>query len=69
MARKQKFAEHTRLRELAMEILLDRAKDRQVCLRVQALMNSEDTLSPEEVFEELTALKQREMAFTNSLWT
>ena len=55
---KNKFAEFTELREMAMDILRDRAKERNVCLRVQSLMNSEDMLSAEQVFEELRALKK-----------
>ena len=61
---KNKFAEFTELREMAMDILRDRAKERKVCLRVQALMNSEDMLSVEQVLEELRALKKGGMAFT-----
>jgi len=61
---KNKFAEFTELREMAMDILRDRAKERNVCLRVQALMNSEDMLSVEQVLEELRALKKGRMAFT-----
>ena len=61
---KNKFAEFTELREMAMDILRDRAKDRKVCLRVQALMNSEDTLSVKQVLEELRALKKDGMAVT-----
>ena len=61
---KNKFAEFTELREMAMDILRDRAKERNVCLRVQELMNSEDMLSVEQVLEELRALKKGGMAFT-----
>ena len=61
---KNKFAEFTELREMAMDILRDRAKERKVCLRVQALTNSEDMLSIEQVLEELRALKQGGMGFT-----
>jgi len=61
---KNKFAEFTELREMAMDILRDRAKERKVCLRVQALMNSEDTLSVKQVLEELRALKKDGMAVT-----
>ena len=63
---KNKFAEFTELREMAMDILRDRAKERRVCLRVQALMNSEDMLSVEQVLEELRALKKGEMDFTEA---
>jgi len=63
---KNKFAEFTELREMAMDILRDRAKERNVCLRVQALMNSEDMLSVEQVLEELRALKKGEMDFTEA---
>ena len=61
----KKFTEFTELREMAMHILRDRARERKVCLRVQALMNSEDTLSVEQVFAELRALTKGGMSFTD----
>jgi len=55
----------TELQEMAMDILRNRARERKVCLRVQALMNSEDTLSVEQVFAELPALTKEGMSFTD----